>query len=120
MTKWLPQNSIYSQYVINDSVKHDKLDVELLLVESFKSSLNVLFQFFLPAWHIVFFDEVGEQYRSLESLLIVHWWEPSSCDLIDGLVAPIFLFLVYQSIFEETKTLMDEKSDEILNILDSR
>ena len=72
MTKWLPQNSIYSQDVINDSVEHDKLDVELLLVEGSQSALNVGFQFVLPARNIVFFDEVGEQYRSSESLLAVH------------------------------------------------
>ena len=72
MAKWLPQNSIYSQYVINDSVEHDKLDVELLLVESSQSSLNIDFQFILADRNIVFFDEVGEQYRSSESLLVVH------------------------------------------------
>jgi hypothetical protein len=72
MAKWLPQNSIYSQYVINDSVEHDKLDVELLLVESSQSSLNIDFQFLLGDRNIVFFDEVGEQYRSSESLLVVH------------------------------------------------
>ena len=72
MTKWLPQNSIYSQYVINDSVEHDKLDVELLLVESSQSSLNVDFQFFLGDRNIVFFDVVAEQYRSSESLLVVN------------------------------------------------
>ena len=72
MTKWLPQNSIYSQYVINDSVEHDKLDVELLLVESSQSSLNVDFQFFLGDRNIVFFDVVAEQYRSSESLLAIN------------------------------------------------
>ena len=72
MAKWLPQNSIYSQYVINDSVEYDKLDVELLLVESSQSSLNIDFQFVLGDRNIVFFDVVGEQYRSSESLLVVH------------------------------------------------
>jgi len=104
--------------MINYCVKYDELNVELLLIESPQSSLYVYLQFLLGYRDVVLFDEIGEQDRSSESLFVIHRWEPLSCHLIDGLVAPVLLFLVYESIFEETQAFVDEKSDKILYVFD--
>ena len=68
MAQWLPQNSIYSQNMINYCVKYDELNVELLLIESPQSSLYVYLQFLLGYRDVFLFDVIGEQDRSSESL----------------------------------------------------
>lgn len=86
--------------MVNNSVKHYELDVELLLIEGSEPTIDIVLELLLRHRNVVFLDPVREQDWSFECLVAVHGWEPLSSNLVDFLVAPVLLLVENKSILK--------------------
>ena len=112
MTLNLTEDSIDSENVVENVVEEDELDVEFLLVEDAKSSLDVLSKLLSFDWKVVSRRPVGVEDGSSEGLLVVDGREVSESRRIDVLVRPELLRFRDESILEEPESFVGPDPNE--------
>ncbi|KAH6607744.1 hypothetical protein Trco_004057 [Trichoderma cornu-damae] len=110
----LPEDAVDAQHVLQDVVEQDERNVDLFLAERLEASGHEVPQLLPVDGDVVLGEPVGEQNGAAESLLFVHGGEEFQGDAADGLVGPLALLLVHETILEEPQGLVRPDADEAL------